>query len=141
MSNIQRLERLFEEILKEVHQNPDFANRLASALDQTRETESSSGGDRKTRTRRRPKSSTRRRGSPRRQPGAFDPFAVFQEEPDALRSRLQSLNIEQLKDIVAEHGMDQAKLAMKWKKPERLIDLIAETVRDRMRKGNAFRNE
>jgi hypothetical protein len=48
--------------------------------------------------------------------------------------------MEELKDIVAEHGMDSRKLAMKWKTPDRLIDLIVETVRERVTKGNVFRH-
>jgi len=51
------------------------------------------------------------------------------------------LNIEQLKDMVAEHGMDQAKLAMKWRTSDRLVDLIASTVAARARKGDAFRSQ
>ena len=34
------------------------------------------------------------------------------------------LDVDQLKDVVAQHQMDRAKLAMKWRTPERLIDLI-----------------
>lgn len=57
--------------------------------------------------------------------------------PD-LRARLGSLGIEELKDIVAEHGMDRSKLAMKWKAPDRLVDLIVDTVQQRAHKGEAF---
>ena len=49
------------------------------------------------------------------------------------------LDTEQLKDIVAEHGMDTAKLAMKWKSSERLIEFIVSTVEARADKGRAFR--
>jgi len=49
------------------------------------------------------------------------------------------LNIEELKDIVAEQGMDRSKLARKWKNKERLINLIVTAVESRMRKGDAFR--
>lgn len=57
----------------------------------------------------------------------------------ALRARLGELSVDQLKDVVAEHGMDPSKLAMRWKTPGKLIDLIAPTVRDRSEKGDAFR--
>lgn len=76
----------------------------------------------------------------RRAPGMIDPFAVFADAgEDGVRRSLSELSIEQLKDIVAEHGMDRSKLAMKWKTSERFIELILETVASRSRKGDAFR--
>jgi hypothetical protein len=67
-------------------------------------------------------------------------MAVYRQEGEiALIRRLQELDLESLKDIVAEHGMDRSKLAMKWRKTDRLVDLIVETVSARSSKGNAFR--
>jgi hypothetical protein len=43
-----------------------------------------------------------------------------------------------LKDVVAHHQMDRAKLAMKWQTPERLIDLIVTQTKSRAHKGEAF---
>ena len=71
----------------------------------------------------------------RRSPGVFDPFVVMKEGEEALRARLMQLDVEHLKDIVAEHAMDSTKLAMKWKTPERLVELIISTVRGRLAKG------
>lgn len=76
----------------------------------------------------------------RRKPAAFDPFTSFEEGEPALRSRLANLDLEELKDIVAEFGMDQAKLVSKWKDRERVIGHIIETVRTRSKKGDAFRS-
>ena len=45
-----------------------------------------------------------------------------------------------IKDIIAEYGMDQSKLAMKWKDKDRLIKHIIETSERRVTKGNAFRD-
>ncbi len=56
-----------------------------------------------------------------------------------LRTRLDELNIDELKDIVAEQGMDRSKLAMKWKKKDRIINLIITAVESRIHKGDAFR--
>lgn len=76
----------------------------------------------------------------RRTPGAIDPFAVYgQEGESGLRARLGQLDLEQLRDIVAEHGMDHDRLAMKWKDPSRVIDRIVEKVSARTTKGSAFR--
>jgi hypothetical protein len=55
-----------------------------------------------------------------------------------LRRRLDALDEEALKDIIAEHAMDPARLAMKWKDPARLVDLIVKVVVQRRRKGEVF---
>ncbi|MEV3901748.1 hypothetical protein AB0K11_05435 [Mycobacterium sp. NPDC050551] len=78
--------------------------------------------------------------SKRRPSGLFDPFAVYRESgEDGLRSRLSELNPDQLKDIIAEHGMDHDRLAMRWKTPKKLIDRIVEKVTAAVAKGSAFR--
>lgn len=78
--------------------------------------------------------------SPRRAPGIVDPFELYVSGEDTLRQRLSDLTIDQLKDIIAEHGMDRDKLAMKWRTQNRLIDRIIETVKLRFNKGEVFRN-
>lgn len=76
----------------------------------------------------------------RRTPGVLDPFAIFGDAgEDGLRARLGELSLDQLRDIVAEHSMDNDRLAMKWKDPSRVIDRIVERVTTRSAKGSAFR--
>ncbi|MGW8781803.1 hypothetical protein ACWGNM_27600 [Streptomyces sp. NPDC055796] len=83
----------------------------------------------------------RRQRSSRRAKGLIDPFAVFAEAgEDGMRARLATLDLEQLRDIVAEHGMDHDRLAMKWKDPQRVIERIVERVEARSSKGSAFRS-
>ncbi|MFJ4768648.1 hypothetical protein ACIP88_05955 [Streptomyces uncialis] len=83
----------------------------------------------------------RRQRSSRRAKGLIDPFTVFTESgEDGLRSRLATLDLEQLRDIVAEHGMDHDRLAMKWKDPQRVLERIVERVEARSSKGSAFRS-
>ena len=60
---------------------------------------------------------------------------------DALRSQLSALSLDQLRDVVAEYGMDQGKLVMKWKDPVRVMDRIVEIALARAQKGHAFRSE
>ena len=76
----------------------------------------------------------------RRKPAAFDPFLVYAQGEAALRVRLAELDLEALKDIVAEHGMDPGKLVLKWKTMDRVIDHIVATVQARSKKGDAFRS-
>jgi hypothetical protein len=75
----------------------------------------------------------------RRKSAPFDPFVVHQAGETALQARLAELDIEALKDIVAEYGMDPAKLVLKWKSKERMLEHILSTVSARVKKGDAFR--
>lgn len=117
MSGVTKLEAIFREILAEANRNADFAARLNKAL-----------------TMEIPK-----RTSGRRAPGRLDPFDVLASGEDALRLRLAELSVEELKDVVAEHGMDHARLALRWRRPERLIELIVSETKARLAKGDAFR--
>ena len=56
-----------------------------------------------------------------------------------MRERLANLTLNQLRDIIAEYRVEPYTLAMKWKTPSRLIDLIMTTIEQRARKGEAFR--
>jgi hypothetical protein len=67
-------------------------------------------------------------------------LAVIEKAREMLRNRLRQLSLDQLRDIIAEYGMDPDKLAMKWKSTERLVDRIVEVARGRSTKGDAFRS-
>ena len=125
--------KLAATVADEADQNPRFAKKLEEIL----ATDSSSGSSR----------AHPRTGAPvqgkarhRRTPAVLDPVAIVKDGEDALRSRLASLDLDQLRDIVAEHGMDQGRLVMRWKTPERIIDKIVEISIGRARKGEAFRS-
>jgi hypothetical protein len=75
----------------------------------------------------------------RRTPALLDPIELSKSGAGVLRGRLADLSIEQLKDIVAEFGMDPSKLVMKWKDKGRVIEHITETSLTRAAKGDAFR--
>lgn len=81
------------------------------------------------------------RAKNRRPAALLDPVVVVGEGEDALRNRLATLSLDQLRDVVAEYGMDQGKLVMKWKDPVRVIDRIVEIAVARAQKGHAFRAE
>lgn len=79
-----------------------------------------------------------RRG--KRSPGAIDPFAVYRDVGESgLCDRLSELDIDQLKDIIAEHGLDYDKLAMRWRTAKKLQDRVIAQVLARESKGDAFR--
>jgi hypothetical protein len=76
----------------------------------------------------------------RRAPGPWDPYDVYAEVGETgLRDRLRQLELEQLRDIVAEHSMNTDGLAMRWTKADRVVGRIVERVVDRAAKGDAFR--
>jgi hypothetical protein len=122
MSLQKQLKSVFDELLAEVGRNDELRQRLADIL----------GGSAE-----QTKASTRR--SARRKPGLVDPMAVYREHPEDLSRRLDGLSVEELKDIIAEHGMDRTTLARKWKEKDRLIELIVNAVKSRSQKGDAFR--
>jgi hypothetical protein len=113
------LNRVFGAIADEATRSPRFAKALADALIPAAVVPSASEGAA-------PAPSKRSR---RRAPGVLDPFAVYRDGHEAgLRAKLGELDVEQLKDIIAEHGMDHDRLAMRWKTPKKLIDRVVEKV-------------
>lgn len=75
----------------------------------------------------------------RRAPAVFNPVELARDGDMVLRKKLSELSIEQLKDMVAEQGMDPGKLVMKWKSAEKIVDRIVDISLSRAQKGDAFR--
>lgn len=138
----KQLSALFVAVVSEAARSRGFARSLSTAL-------SVEVAEDKTDTARRPAGGKNRRASSigerpknRRLAGVLDPFAIYSESgEEVLRSRLSSLDLELLRDIVAEHGMDNDRLAMKWKDPTRVVDRIVDRVVARSAKGSAFRGD
>lgn len=76
----------------------------------------------------------------RRMSAVFDPLKQYEDDKTALASKLNELNIDQLKDIVSEFGMDPNKLVLKWKDPSKIIDHIIKTTESRVKRGDSFRS-
>jgi len=131
------LRELAKAVEQEAAQNPHFARQIEDILERAFPNSSAgapalkqgAGAD-----------LPARRGN-RRAPAILDPVAVAGESENVLRKELSTLTLEQLKDIVAEHGMDPGKLVTKWKSHEKIIDKIVELSLSRARKGDAFRTE
>lgn len=119
----------------EADRNPEFAERLwvvfKSAMTKrpVKTAPAASGAGSKT-----------SRPANRRPPAVLDPIALAVQGEEALRAKLAPLTLDQLKDIVADYGMDQKRLVMKWKTPNRVIDRIVEISILRAHKGDAFRS-
>jgi len=129
---------LLRVIADEVERNPDFERRIAAALGLEEQPNLPDQQDRQTEV---AAASTGQRPKNRRPPPVLDPVEIARAGEDALRTRLATLSIEQLKDIVAEFGMDPGKLVIKWKSADRIIDRIVEISMPRAQKGDAFRSE
>jgi hypothetical protein len=83
---------------------------------------------------------TEKRGG-RRTLAVLDPVELARQGEGALRAKLSRLTLEQLRDVVAQYGMDPGKLVMKWKDINRVIDRIVELALARATKGDAFRSD
>lgn len=119
----KKLKLLFEVIIQEAEKNKEFAEAMGEIfcndiLDKD--------------------SSVEKRASNRRDKAVLDPIKLA-EEGELKEDILLPLTVKELKDIVADFGMDQSKLAMKWKDKDRLIQLILDTSFRRASKGEAFR--
>ena len=122
-----KLLALARTVADEAECNPDFAQKVEAVL----------GVEPRERGR---KETARGRPRARRAAAVLDPVAILRAAgPAELRSRLSGLDLEQLKDIVAQHGMDPGKLVMKWKSEERITGRIVEMSMSRASKGDAFR--
>lgn len=123
------------EVADEADRNPVFRKRIEQALGMIR-TSADAPAVRKAAL----KVDVPRRPSNRRAPAALDPVQLARQGEDALRAALGKLDIEQLRDVVAEYGMDTGKLVIKWRTSDRIIDRIVEVARQRAHKGSAFRD-
>lgn len=122
-----QLEQIFDEILREVDQNPQLRDRIMRILKQN-------GSESLTTQPARPLKK-------RRESSLIDPYLEYASGETQLHLKLEPLTVDQLKDIVSEYALDSSRLALKWKSRERLIELIVTTVASRMQKGDAFRDQ
>lgn len=126
----RKLLALARTVADEAERNPEFAAKLEAELGLAKGPPAGKGT----------KGGARRRG--RRAPAVFDPVAVLRVEgEEGLRSRLLRLDLEKLRDMVAQYGMDPGKLVMKWKTKDRVVDRIVEMSVSRAQKGDAFRED
>lgn len=135
MSLRNTLNRLMRVVIDEAERNPDFEAALNEALGAA----PSKRKPYKTETLDQAEDGEAKRGKNRRASAVLDPVQIVRDGESALRTALEKLSLEQLRDIVAEYGMDPGRLVMKWNTPERVIDRVVEMSIARAHKGNAFR--
>ncbi len=132
----ERLAILSEIIADEAERNRAFRRRLEEALS-PRQIDLPSAEQERPHADQATTRGSRKGG--RRTPAALDPLALARQSQEALTRELSALDIEQLKDVVAQYGMDSGKLVMKWKDSARIIERIVELAMARSTKGDAFR--
>lgn len=123
----RKIKEFFSVIIDEAEKNDEFAKSLYKIFQNSEE-------------RIKPVTSKESKRSPKRRDKAIlDPIKLA-EDNELTKDILAELTEKELKDIIADYGMDSAKLAMKWKDKERLIQLILESAFRRASKGDAFRS-
>ncbi len=133
------LKALLKEIIQEADANPDFRARLETALGRAEISRARPAG--KAAAKHQDEGSRQpKRPNNRRPLAVLDPVHLAKQGDDGLRAELSQLDIEQLRDIVADYGIDTSKLVTKWRDPERIIERIVEVARSRAQKGSAFRD-
>jgi hypothetical protein len=134
-------------VLEEADKNSDFEARLLSVLGALPRETGSAKREKPLAEQQKPmdasfsERSESKRPSNRRPQAVLDPVQIAREGEQPLRAALGQLTLDQLRDIVADYGMDPGKLVMKWRTEKRIIDRIVEISLARSRKGDAFRGQ
>lgn len=129
----KKLNAFLREVIAEAEANPAFQERLAKVLGPDEKPVEASVEQKRS-----ARPAEHKRSSNRRTPAVLDPVQLARSSEAELREALAKLDIEQLRDVVADYGMDPGKLVMKWRDPSRIADRIVEVARGRAQKGSAF---
>lgn len=138
------LRALAEAVIDEASKNAAFAKKIAAILHGESDVNVASQSADKAATKVPAESAgvkapPAKRAGNRRDPAVLNPIEIATQGEEELTLRLNELDEKQLKDIIADYGMDRTKLAMKWRKKERLVNFIVERALARASKGDAFR--
>lgn len=73
------------------------------------------------------------------EPLKVDIFEIYQKEgAEKLSVYLQSLEVQELRKVVLDHGLDPAQKVRRWRRKEKIIHFILDAVTKQMAKGGAF---
>lgn len=124
MKNLEcKLKEIIEIILEEAKKNKDFEEALKGALYR----EKSDLVKAKTKCR------------IKRESAKINPLIEVEKGENDLRQKLEELNIQELKNVIYDYGLDNMKNSVRWKKKEKFVNLIIEMSKKKISKGNAFR--
>ena len=76
----------------------------------------------------------------KRNPSKINPIRLWEEGEERLQEKLAKLDLNELKDVVAEYGLDPKGSANRFRKREKLEELILEGAKRTATRGNAFWN-
>ena len=69
----------------------------------------------------------------------INPITIFTESgEDGLLNALNPLSIEELINIIKKFGFDPSRKSYRWRKKERLIDLIVQRIKSSTSRGDVF---
>ena len=125
------LSRLTAIVIEEAAHNPDFASKIQFVFAEPGSCISEDDTSNET-------SNIQRRRN-RRDPAVLNPFDMIQDNEAKLIECLNALTEKELRDIIAQYGLDPTNRSMQWRKKERLIQGILEATHRKVAKGNAFR--
>lgn len=115
----KQLSKFFKVIQDEIRTNPKFAQKIEHIFNDDKLIKNNS----------------------KRKAAALNPEILLLERGEVqLINELNALDLEDLRDIISEFGMDPSKRAIKWKTKDKVVDYIVEVSRNRSTKGNAFRS-
>ena len=135
-----RLERVFAAVLEQIRQDPAFAQRILGALGEAAAASAPAPSvvhEPAPRPQVEPPASTRPPPPPppppppKRQKALLDPYALYETGWEAmLRSHLERLDVEQLRDVIHQYRMDSAGFTATLTSVEELRSFIIQAVED-----------
>jgi len=103
-----RLEQLFGLVLEQVRNSPEFAAKLETVL------------------------TPHRPPAPKRHRAEIDPFALYDQGWEAmLRQRIARLDVEQLRDVIYQYGLDPQERTGEMKAHDELSEWVVKVVLER----------
>lgn len=117
----KKLKKLFDIIVQESEINEAFRKKIEELIEPKIENKAES------------------KKKTRREKAVLDPIGLAEKDVNELKTKLEELDIEKLKDIVSEFRLDSSRIVMKWKDKTRMIEHIITASLSRVEKGDVFR--
>lgn len=123
----QQMGEFFRILAAEIENNPALARKLAASFKGMAEASQKPGA------------AKRKKKEEVSIPEGFDPFQIYFDQGRlGLQRALEPLDAPVLKAILTQFALDPSRSYARWRKPERLIELIVERIKAMSNKGQAF---